>query len=71
MKMEIDESKLKDLLKVAILELLAERKELIYDLLMEVMEDLGLVRAIQEQENGESVSREVILQILAGKIISS
>lgn len=38
----IDESKLKELLKTAIVELLQERKEVVYDLLAEIIEDIAL-----------------------------
>jgi Fe2+ transport system protein B len=60
----IDESKLKELLKTAIVELLQERKEVVYDLLAEIIEDLALEKAIEEGENTEPVSREAIFNIL-------
>ena len=44
-----------------------ERRDLVHDLLLEVMEDIALVRAIQEGENSEIVEREEIFQILDGK----
>lgn len=31
------------------------------------MEDIGMVRAIQEDENSDSVAREEIFQLLEGK----
>jgi hypothetical protein len=43
----IDDLKLKQLLKTAIVELLQERKEIIYDLLTEIIEDIALEKAIQ------------------------
>ncbi|MFB2976146.1 hypothetical protein [Microseira sp. BLCC-F43] len=60
----IDESKLKELLKTAIVELLQERKEVVYDLLAEIIEDIALEKAIEEGENTEPVSREAIFKIL-------
>jgi hypothetical protein len=63
----IDDLKLKQLLKTAIVELLQERKEIVYDLLTEIIEDIALEKAIQEGENTEPVSREAIFKILGRK----
>ena len=43
----IPDKKIKDLFKQAIIEAIEEKKELFHDLLLEVMEDLAMVRAIQ------------------------
>ncbi|WP_293126174.1 hypothetical protein [Microcoleus sp. bin38.metabat.b11b12b14.051] len=63
----IDEIELKQLIKSAIVELLQERKEIVYDLLAEIIEDIALEKAIQEGENTEPVSRETIFNILGRK----
>ncbi len=63
----IDEIKLKQLLKSAIVELIQERKEIVCDLLAEIIEDIALEKAIQECENTEPVSREAIFNILGRK----
>ena len=60
----LDETKLKELLKTAIIELLEEQKEEFSELLTEVLEDIGMKNAIQEGENTETVSREQIFKIL-------
>ena len=60
----LDETKLKELLKVAIFELLKEQKELFSELLTEALEDIGMENAIKEDENSETVSREQIFKIL-------
>jgi Arc/MetJ family transcription regulator len=52
----IDDLKLKQLLKTAIVELLQEQKEIVYELLREIVEDIALEKAIQEGENTEPVS---------------
>ncbi|MEH1872525.1 type II toxin-antitoxin system Phd/YefM family antitoxin [Nostoc sp.] len=57
----------KELLKTAIAEVLQEQKEVLYDLLTEIIEDIALERAIKEGENSETVSREAIFQILETK----
>ena len=63
----IDDIKLKQLLKSAIVELIEERKEIVYDLLAEIIEDIALEKAIQAGENTEPVSREAIFNILGRK----
>jgi len=60
----LDETKLKELLKTAIIELLEEQKEEFSELLTEALEDIGMKNAIKEGENTEIVSREQIFQFL-------
>jgi len=60
----LDETKLKELMKTAILELLQEHKEVFYDLLAEVIEEIALENAIKEGENTEPVSRDSIFKLL-------
>ncbi|MEH1968701.1 MULTISPECIES: hypothetical protein [unclassified Nostoc] len=66
-EINLDEIKLKELLKTAIFEVLQEQKEVFYDLFAEIMEDIALERAIKEGEKTETVSREAIFQILDSK----
>lgn len=63
-EINLDESKLKALLKTAIIEVLQEQKEVFSDLLAEIIEDIALEKAIEEGENTETVSREAIFEIL-------
>ena len=63
-KISLDEGQIKELFKQAVLEVLEERRDLIYDVLAEVMEDFALARAIQEGESSESVPKEEVLQTL-------
>ena len=60
----LDETKLKELLKAAIFELLTEQKEVFSEILTEALEDIGMETAIKEGENTETVSREQIFNIL-------
>ena len=61
----LDTSELKQLLKSAISEVLQEQKEVFTDIIIEALEDIGLVKAIEEVENTEPVSREAIFKILS------
>ncbi|MBD2184780.1 hypothetical protein H6S82_28390 [Planktothrix sp. FACHB-1355] len=63
----IEESKLKELLKTALVEVLSEQKEVFSDLLAEIVEDIALEKAIREGENTEPVSRDAIFKLLEGK----
>lgn len=60
----LSEAQLKDALKSALIEVLEERSDLLREVLAEVMEDVALVRAIQEGETGEFVSRDEVFRVL-------
>ncbi|WP_416665909.1 hypothetical protein [Egbenema bharatensis] len=63
----LDTNQLKDLLKTAIVEILQEQKEVFTEIIVEAMEDIALVKAIEEGEDTEPVSREAIFRILQEK----
>ena len=60
----LEEERIKELFKQAMLELFQERKDVFYDLFAEVLEDMALVNAIREGESTETVSREAVFQVL-------
>lgn len=60
----IDENQLKEILKVALVEVLEERSDLLRDVLAEIVEDVALGRAIREGEESQPISREEIFRIL-------
>lgn len=62
----LDENRIKGLFKQAFLELLQERRDLLYELFAEVVEDFALVNAIKEGETTATVSRKEVFQILEG-----
>jgi hypothetical protein len=61
---QLDENQIKELFQQALVELLQERKDLLYELVAEVVEDLALLRAIKESEDSGTVPREEIFQLL-------
>lgn len=61
----LNTNQLKELIKTAIVEILQEQKEVFTDIVVEAMEDIALVKAIEEGENTETVSREAIFKILS------
>ncbi|MDH5704132.1 MAG: hypothetical protein OEY99_07940, partial [Aigarchaeota archaeon] len=56
----LDETQIKELFKQAFVELLQERKDLLYELVAEIIEDFALVEAIREGEETEPVRREEV-----------
>ncbi len=60
----VDEVRLKDMVKAAILEVLEERRDWLADLLGEALLDVGLGYAIQEGEQTPTVSRDQVFQVL-------
>ena len=62
----VEDVRLKNFLKQAILELMEERRDVLEDIFAEVIEDLALARAIQEGEASEIVSQSEVFHILEG-----
>ncbi|MCI0393909.1 MAG: hypothetical protein L0332_08870 [Chloroflexi bacterium] len=62
--LNLDEQQTKELFKQAVLEMLAEKNEVLYQALAEVIEDIALGRAIQEGESSDFVSREELFELL-------
>ncbi len=60
----LDETKIKALFKEALVEVIAENQDLVSSILVDVVEDIGLSRAIAEGEKSETVSREEIFKVL-------
>ena len=62
----LDEKQLKDVVKQAVAELLQERKDLLYELVAQILEDMALLKAIKEGEDTATTPREEVLQVLGG-----
>ncbi|HMM80521.1 MAG: hypothetical protein JSS77_10465 [Acidobacteria bacterium] len=56
--------KLKEAFKMAIVELLQERQDLVRDILDEIVEDIAFSKAIAEGEQTPRVSRESVFEVL-------
>ncbi len=63
-EISLDEGRIKELFKEAVLEVLQERRDLIYDVMAEAIEDFALAKAIEEGESSESVTREEVFRTL-------
>ena len=62
--MSIDEQHLKNLIKSSFVEVLSEKREWVASIIEEVIEDMGLLRAMEEAEGSESVSMEEVRRVL-------
>ena len=60
----LDEGRLKEVLKAAIVEVFEERRDLVLGLIEEALEDVALARAMEEGEGSPLVSREDVFKIL-------
>jgi len=63
----IDDGKLKQLLKEALIETIEEKRNVFHDLIVDAVEDIAILRAIQEEEHTETVSKQEIFNILEGQ----
>lgn len=66
-ELNLDEDKIKQIFKTALVEVIRENQEVFSDLFAEIIEDIALEKAIKEGENTEKVSRETIFNILKNK----
>jgi len=61
----VEQRRLKSLLKNAVVEVLEERHDLLREALQESLEDLALLRAIQDGQKSKLTTRRKIFQRLA------
>jgi ribosomal protein L12E/L44/L45/RPP1/RPP2 len=62
----VDDEKLKSLLKAAVVEILEERTDLLQEAIVEALEEVALVRAIEEGERTKQVTRREVFAALDG-----
>jgi len=60
----IEERRIKALLKTAVVEVLEERHDLLRDAMKESLEDMAMLKAIQEGEKSRLTARKKIFQRL-------
>ena len=64
MELSLDESRIKQLFKEALIEVIEERSSVFHALLTEAIEDTALVHAIQDEEDSTPVSKQEVLKLL-------
>ena len=66
MQLTVDDEQTKELLKAVLVEMLQQKREVFYELVLEALEDVGLARAIEEGEETEFVDEQEIQAVLRG-----
>ena len=61
---DVEDEKMKNLIKESLLEFIETRRALFIDLLADAMEDIGLFQAMNEGDSGTLVTREKIFEYL-------
>ena len=64
MTVEIKKSQIKSLVKESIVELVEEKNKAFFDALNELIEDIGLTKAMDEARGSRKVSRKEIFKTL-------
>jgi len=62
----VDDDKLKQLLKEAFIEAIEEKRNVFYELIVDALEDIAMVRAIREGEQSETVAPQEVFSLLEG-----
>ena len=60
----IDDDKLRELVKAALVDALQERRDMVKEIFTEALEDIGLVKAIDEGLSSGSITRDEVFQLL-------
>jgi hypothetical protein len=67
MELTINETQAKELLKQIVVELVEEKRDLFYEIIVEALEETGLANAIREGRQNEFVPEAQITAILEGQ----
>jgi hypothetical protein len=63
MELTISEKQAKELLKEVLIELMEEKRDLFFEVMLEAIEEVGLANAIREGRQDEFVSEDQVLAI--------
>ncbi len=67
MELTLNEMQAKSLLKEVVLELVQEKRDWFFEVMVEALEEIGLANAIQEGRRNEFVDERQITAILEGQ----
>lgn len=68
MEIAANEAQLKEVIKAALVEVLQERQDLLYDAIERALEDIAFARAIEEGDRTELIERDEVVAILEGRV---
>ena len=66
MQTVMDEGRLKQVFKEALIEMLEEKQNVFHDIVVEAMEDIALSRAIEDGQNSGAATKQEVFDILEG-----
>ncbi len=66
MQLTINDEKTKELLTEVLVEMLQQKREVFYEIVLEALEDVGLANAITEGRQDKFVGEDKIMSILEG-----
>ncbi len=66
MENALSETKAKELVAEVLAEMITDRREVLHEIVVEALEDVGLAHAIKQGRQGELVSEKEIFEILEG-----
>ncbi len=64
MELTINETQAKALMKEALMEMFQEKRDILFEVILEVIEEIGLANAIREGRKNELISEDEVLNIL-------
>ena len=64
MELSISDEKLKEIVKEAVIEMIKEKRKVVYEILLEAIEEVGLANAIREGRKNKFVGEDRILKML-------
>lgn len=68
MEIAATEAQLKEAIKAALVEVLQERQDLLYDAVERAIEDIAFARAIEEGDKTELIERDEVFALLEGRV---
>ena len=68
MEIAANEAQLKEAIKAALVEVLQERQDLLYDAIERALEDIAFTRAIEEGDRTELIDRDEVFAILEDRV---
>jgi hypothetical protein len=68
MEIAATEAQLKEAIKAALVEVLQERQDLLYDAVERAIEDIAFARAIEEGDKTELIERDEVFALLEGGV---
>ena len=68
MEIAANEAQLKEVIKAALVEVLQERQDLLYDAIERAIQDIAFARAIEEGDRTELIERDEVFAILEDRV---